>query len=199
MGRYSTGAKTTGQIQRIELSYLLKQGIIKKHHSYNGSLSWNNESSISINSVYNDSEAYIELSYITTVFATNEKTSYKYKIELETIPSNLGKGEIIYFVCPESHKKCRILYKAYGSGIWKARKSYQNRIYYESQIEPKSIRPYKYFFIDNLMSELHQKAKKKHYKGKPTRIMKRIQNLQNKHNFAMLDYDKFERFLCGIK
>jgi len=198
MGRYSTGAKTTGQIQRIELSYLLKQGIIKKYQSYNGTISWTNKSNIGIYTVYNDNEAYIELNY-TTVFATNEKTSYKYKIELEAIPSNLGKGEVLYFICPESYKRCRILYKCYGSGTWKARESYQNRIYYESQIEPKSIRPFKYLFTINKISELYKKAKKSHYKGKPTKLMQKIEKLNRLSDKALIYYEQFEKLMCGIK
>ncbi len=41
--------------------------------------------------------------------------------------------------------------------LWKARESYQNRIYYQSQIEPKSIRPFKYLFSDNKFIELYKK------------------------------------------
>lgn len=199
MGRYSTGAITTGQVTRIELSYLIKNNIIKKHHCYTGSISWTNDNSIGIKTVYNDTERYIVLDYTITVHATKEKTYHNYKIQMETVPSNLGKGEVLYFVCPVTGKRCRILYKCYGSLIWKSREAYQNRIYYESQIEPKSIRPFKNLFVDNQLSELYQKAKKSHYRGKPTRLMQRIDKLNRLNDAAMIHYDRFERLMCGVK
>lgn len=199
MGRYSTGALTTGQIQRIELSYLLKNGLIVKGRHISTSLSWTNDNNIGIESKYFDSEAYLRLYYTNTNNTTNEVTKHDYKIQLETIPSNLGNGELVYMVCPVSGKRCRILYKAYGSTIWKSREAYQNRIYYQTQLDPKSVRPYKYLFTDRLLDELYSKKKKSHYRGKPTRIMKRIAELNRKCDFAMLDYAKFERLLSGIK
>jgi len=199
MGRYSTGSVTTGQARRIELSYLLKKKIIKKGHVWNGSISWTDGSSISIHSIYNDNIAFIELSYTTTDHATNEKEDYKYKIQLETIPSNLGKGEVVYFTCPVSYKRCRILYKCYGSEQWKAREAYRNRIYYESQIEPKSVRPYKYLFVENKLEELYLKAKKSHYRGVPTKTWQKINELNRKSDESLYLYSSFEKLLCGIK
>jgi hypothetical protein len=199
MGRHSTGIVTTGQSKRIELSYLLKKGYIKKNCCVSGSLSWTDESSIGFYSVYTEDEAYIELNYTITDYSTNEKTSYNYKAFLDVIPSNLGKGEILYFICPDSGKKCRILYKCYGSGIWKARESYQNRIYYESQIESKRYRGMKGLFLDRQISDLYQNAKKSHYKGKPTRLIQRINKLKQKENIAYRDYNSIEKLMNGIK
>ncbi len=199
MGRYSTGAITTGQARRIELSYLLKENIIKKDHSFNGSISWTDGSSISLYSVYNDSEAFIDVSYTTTYNATNEKKDFKYRIELETVPSNLGKGEVVYFICPDSGKRCRILYKCYGSDMWKARETYQNRIYYENQIENKRFRGMKGLYLDRQISELFQKAKKSHYKGKPTHLMKRINKLQQIEAIAYKNYDSIHKLMLGIR
>lgn len=199
MGRYSTGIFTTNQVQRIELSYLLKHGFIIKNSIVSGTISWSNGNTIRFESKYFDSEAFIRLIYTNTKHSTNEVTEHDYKIQLETVPSNLGKGELVYFICPVSGKRCRILYKVYDSKIWKSRGAYQNRIYYQTQLESKILRPYKYMFVDSLLDELYRKKKKSHYKGKPTRIMKRIAELERKNDLAMMGYDKFERLLCGIK
>lgn len=199
MGRYSTGAMTTEQVIRIELSYLIKKGYIKKDHHIKASLTWTNDSSIGFESYYIGDDPYIRLKYNITKNATGEVTSHDYKIHLATVPSNLGKGEVVYMICPVTGNRCRVLYKCYGSLTWKSREAYQHRIYYESQIEPKSVRPYKYLFCDRQFEELYKKAKKSHYRGKPTRLMKRIETLERKSDMALLHYVRFERLMAKIK
>jgi len=177
------------------LSYLLKNGCIQKDKYITGNLSWTKGSNISFASEYNDNEAYIRLMYTSTNNRTNEVTKNDYKIYFTSIPSNLGKGEVLYFVCPVLGKRCRILYNCYGSLIWKSREAYRNRIYYESQIEPKSIRPFKYLFSDRKFEELYKRMKKTYYRGKPTRLKKRIDELTRKHDHAMQYYHLFEKAL----
>ena len=58
MGRNSTGCEIVSQVQRIELSYLLKRGVIKKGHHISSSLSWNNGGSINIETKYYKNEKY---------------------------------------------------------------------------------------------------------------------------------------------
>ena len=129
MGRHSTGACTTGEVHRIELSYLLRQGFIRKNGKVSGTLSWNSGGSISFESAFTEEERYIRLVYYLESSYSGEKTNHDYKILLTTIPSNLGRGEIIYFVCPATGRRARILYRCYGSPIWKCRAAYHYRIY----------------------------------------------------------------------
>jgi len=195
MGRYSTGAITTKEATRIELSYLLKKGLIKRGCDITSSLSWTNGSSIGFESCYYSGDPYIRLNYNNTNSYTGEVTSHDYRIYLTTVTSNLGKGEVLYFLCPITGRRCRILYKCYGSLIWKSREAYQNRIYYQTQLDPKSMRPFKALFMDRKFEELYKKKRKSHYRGKPTRIMRRINDLERKHDLALLRYDDFERYL----
>lgn len=111
MGRHSTGAITTGEAMRLELSFLLKKGFIQKGKHQFGTLSWSNDSSISFESCYTDEEAYIKLKYSSTNNYTNEVSKHNYKINLTSLHSNLGKGHVLYFICPQSGRFCRILYK----------------------------------------------------------------------------------------
>ena len=194
MGRYSTGAITTGQAMRIELSYLIKNNFIKKGYSITGSLSWTNDSTIGYECDYTGDTPFIRLNYTNTSYHTNEKTHHDYVINLTKTPSNLGVGEVLYFVCPITGKRCRILYKCYGSLTWKSREAYWYRIYYQTQLDPKSIRPYKYAFCDSLFEELYRKKKKSHYRGKPTRIIKKIEALEKRSNLAFMIYNKYGKF-----
>ena len=195
MGRWSTGVETTSGVKRIELSYLLKNKYIQKDCAISGSINWTNGSSIGIKTEYHKEENYIRLIY-TNTDSTGQKKDFDYKIQLVTVPSNLGKGNVLYFVCPVSGERCRILYKAYGSDIWKSRNSYRNRIYYPDQIENKRFRIFKNLFNDKVLESLYQKKRKSHYKGKPTRLMKRIHIREYKNDIIFLQRN--ELFLSKL-
>ena len=63
MGRDSTGAVTTGQALRLELSYLLNARLLKKGHEISGTITWSNVSCISVESNLKDSEYWLRLRY----------------------------------------------------------------------------------------------------------------------------------------
>ena len=109
MGRASTGAWTTTECRKLDLRYMLKVGWIKKGCKISGQMSWTDESTASFESVYTEDEKYLRMIY-TVTDRQGTKTNYDYKIELVTVPSNLGKGDVLYFVCPESYKRARVLY-----------------------------------------------------------------------------------------
>ena len=199
MGRWSTGVFTTDSAIRLELSYLIKHNFIEKGERISGSLSWTDGSSVRYYSDYSSNSPYIILGYTVTIKSSGEKYDYDYKIYLETIPSNLGKGEVLYFICPQSGRRSRILYRCYGSHTWKSREAYQNRIYYQTQLDPKSVRPFKHLFNDRKIEELYKKKRKSHYRGKPTRIMKKIDELERKSHVALSYYDRFERLMSKMK
>lgn len=201
MGRNSTGAFTTSEIQRIELSYLLKNGYIQKGERIAGVLEWNSGNSINIESYYTNDEAYIKLTYTNTNGATKEVTKHDSKIQLTSIPSNLKVGSILYFVCPQTGKSCRILYKCYGSNIWKSRLAYNHRIYFNTQqVSKRDYYFTRYFSIEKELKKLYPIKKKSHYKGKQTRLQKRIVNLEEQlSKFDYLRMMEIEKVLNKIK
>ena len=194
MGRYSTGAWTTDECLRIELSFLLKKKYLIRGKQTAGSLSWNCNGQPSGNiSIYCSwpsdpaKRPSIRLLYTTTDRTTGVKEDRDDTVYLEAYPSNLGKGEVLYFICPSSGKRCRILYKAYGCPIWKSRQSYQNRIYYPSQ--KCSKREYyceRYWALDKQIEKLRTpKRRSKTYRGKPTKRAERLERLADEQ----CDYD----------
>ncbi len=136
MGRNST-ATTTAAVCKLELKLLLRDKMLQKDCHYTGSLTWTNGSSCNFESKYHEEEKYVRLQYTLTELGSGKKLEYNYKIELITLPSNLGKGEVLYFVCPQTARPCRILYRAYDSHIYKSREAYTNRIYYPLQVSSK--------------------------------------------------------------
>jgi hypothetical protein len=189
MGRNRTGV-TTSESLRIEMSYLLKKGFFSKGKIILGEFSWTNGSKIGIETQYTENIQYIRLNYVHTNWQ-GEKTEHDYKIQVSLVPSNLGKGNVPYFICPVTGGRCRILYKAYGSSIWKSRRAYKYTIFYPSQISSKlSIMNDEYWRLEKLIKKLEEQSRNQtHYKGKPTRRYKRLQLLRTKQRKA--DYLRF--------
>lgn len=184
MGRYRS-CITTNQTPRIKLSMLLKLGFIQKGKISEGSYSWTDGSSIALVCHYTDKEQYIRLIYILNSWSS-EKSEYDYKIHLTFVPSNLGRGNIPYFVCPETGNRCRILYRVYGSPIWKSREAYNTNIYYPTQTSSK-LSKYndEYWLLDKQIKYLKKgKRNQTHYNGKPTRRYIRMKRLINKQKKA---------------
>lgn len=177
MPKPNTGAVTNRQTQRIEISHLLKNEYLKKDCIISGLLTWNNESSVSIRSVYTDAEKYIHLEYTSTIHSTGIKTAYDYKIQLIEKKSNLGKGKVLFFRCPQNGKLCRILYSCYGSGIFKSRTAFKKRIYYGLQLSSKAQKGANRLEELENRIETFKKPVKSHYKGKETRTIKQYYKL----------------------
>ena len=184
MGRRSTGAITTRGAYRLELGFLLRKGFLQKGKAKSFTLTWSIRDRetgwMTCTSYWINNESYLMPRYTITDNRTGVKTNYSYKIKIVTIPSNLGRGEVPYLICPESGKRCRILYMAYNYPKFKARKAYQNRIYYESQLSSKyNYANTRYWEIDEQMKTLQTQGRiNSIYKGKMTRRMARLKRLE---------------------
>lgn len=190
MGRNSKGATITGEAQKLEINTLIKKGYFKNGCCiHNGRISWTNGSSIGYDAELTEQKQEIRLFYWNQNNA-GEKTDLDYKIQLTSIPSNLGRGGIWYFVCPFTGRKAKILYKCYGSPYFKSRKAYQNRIYYSSQISSKlEFYNNRYWEIEHKLEKLYPIIRKEHYQGKETRLKKRIRILEVKKEY--LDFKRW--------
>ena len=128
----------------------------------------NNTGSISI--VVNTLDSFIELYY------KYQEEPRNYKVRLVSIPSNLGKSEVWYFLCPQTNKRCRKLYSI--GGYFYHREAFTNCMY-ESQKQSKYYRQLDktlgaYYRTDQLYDQLYSKNFKKYYARKPTKKYARI-------------------------
>ena len=183
MGRNSTGANTVDSINRIEMKDLIKWGYFKKYANYNSTLSWSSGNRISMEVVNQPEESSIRLIYTITDNYSGEKTDINYKVWIERVPSNLGKGNVLYFICPFTHRKSRTLFRAYGSHYFKSREAYKRRIYYDSQLSSKLyVLSERYRTAEAKLEKLYLTKRRKQttFKGKPTKYSLKLEALERK-------------------
>ena len=192
MGRNGSGAYTTDKCRKLDLGWLLKNKYILKGKKVKGELYWMDGSEAGFESCFSANEKYLRIQYTITK-RNGEKIHYDYMIQLVTVPSNLGKGEILYFECPESGKRARILYSAYGHDKYIHRdwylEKYGKRVYYNSQLCSKyDYHNTRYHTLDRKINDLldelfNAKHRKMHYKGKPTKDFQRLTQMGSKRLF----------------
>ncbi len=180
---------------QIDISKLKGWGYLDPEQIKSGTLNWSRNGnpigSISIQVNTHSEQPYIELDY------KYRDEPRNYKVRLVSIPSNLGKGLIWYFLCPQTKKRCRKLYSI--GGYFLHREAFKGCMY-ETQTQSKKYRQLDkilgaYLKSDNLYSELYKKNFKKTYAGKPTkrylRIMEQIQKAES------IPYHEIERAMLS--
>jgi hypothetical protein len=168
------------EVLQINISKLKEWEYLKPQQIKIGTINWtqsrNKRASISILSNTIEPKPFIELDY-----KYNNEVR-KYKIHLVSIKSNLNKGNLMYFVCPKTNKRCRKLYLI--GGYFLHREAF-NRCFYQSQTKSKSFRTIEkvlmiYYGADEKFEELTKKHFKKTYSGKPTKRYLRLTKLIDK-------------------
>ena len=192
MGRYGNFPKTVDDCKTVSISKL-KEWNYLTYGKRSGAIKWSRNgienSSIGIEVTFTDEEKFIILDY-----KTNDK-EIRYKVQIESLPSNLGKGEVYYFVCPSTGKLCRKLY--FENSYFLHRTAFKY-LMYEKQLESKKYREISKIFSacfipDEVYEQRYKKYFKTHYKGKPT---KRFLKLENRiHISDRFPPDTLERLL----
>ena len=150
---------------QINIQYLKKIGYLKENSICNGALIWSSRGNktgsinISVNTLTEEPFAKLEYKY--------KEEDISYRVKLTTLPSNLNKGRIWYFICPQTNKRCRKLYLI-GKYFFH-RDAFVGAMYY-SQTHSKFHQSLVAFHkIDLLKEKLNAKYFKEHYAGKQTK------------------------------
>jgi len=183
MPKFPTFPTLYEDVLQISVTKLKKWGYLEKPQIKSGVITWsrNGEEFASISVVVNtlNEKPYIQLDY------RFNGEPRKYKVYFDTDVSNIGNGEIWYFVCPQTNKRCRKLYQI--QGYFFHREAFKS-CYYEKQIQSKYARSLEknlgaWFKSDKLYSELYSKHFRSQYNGKPTKrylkLMKQIQEAES--------------------
>lgn len=180
------------ELKNINISDLIKWRYLKKKTTKSGVLIWRNRydevtSRLTIHVIFTDKEQSIRLDYKT------EYEIYDVTINLVSLLSNLGKGEVWYFVCPYTGKRCRILHLIKGKFI---HRSALKSGMYSKQTHSKKWRQIErvygsYFDLDNYYEQLYKKHFKKYYNGKPTkRYLKLIIKIAEAERVSISDIER---------
>ncbi len=195
MPKFPTFPTLYDDLRTVSISFLTKHGYLKPNQWQSGSITWsrngNKTGSISIIvNTYHESQ-YLELDY-----KCNE-APINYRVQLVSVPSNLGKGVVWYFVCPHTGKRCRKLYLA--DSYFYHRSAFRGCMY-EKQTQSKKYRRLDktlgaYFRTDELFEQLYKKHFKKQYAGKPTRKYLRL--TRQIRNIEGIPVNEIERLLLN--
>lgn len=195
MPKFPTFPTLYDEVLQISITKLKEWSYLNPEQIKSGTITWSRNGnpigSISIQVNTHSEQPYIELDY------KYRDEPRNYKVRLVSIPSNLGKGLIWYFLCPQTKKRCRKLYSI--GGYFLHREAFSGCMY-ETQTQSKKYRQLDkilgaYLKSDNLYSELYKKNFKKTYAGKPTkrylRIMEQIQKAES------IPYHEIERAMLS--
>lgn len=180
-------------LKTVSISFLTKQGYLKPFQWQSGTITWsrngNKTASILIRVNTHPKSPYIELDY-----KCNE-APINYRVQLISVPSNLGKGVVWHFVCPHTGKRCRKLYLA--DTYFYHRSAFEGCMYEKQTLSKKNRHLDKmlgeYFKSDQLLEQLCKKYFKKQYAGKPTKkYLKLTQQIQRANSIS---YHEIERAL----
>jgi hypothetical protein len=182
-------------LKTVSISFLTKHRYLKPNQWQSGTVTWsrngNKTGSISIRVSTQPESPYLELDY-----KCNE-APINYRVQLISVPSNLGKGVVWYFVCPHTGKRCRKLYLA--DTYFYHRSAFRGCMY-EKQTQSKKYRGLDktlgvYFRTDQLFEQLNKKHFKKQYAGKPTK--KYLNLTQQLQRAESIPHHEIERALIG--
>lgn len=164
--------------RRISLTTLISGGFIKEDQNIYCNYSWRRDGE-----VLGDIGLYIYMppggEHIQLKYNSN-KEPIEYTVRLVSVPSNLGRGKVWYFLCPHTLKRCRylhavdkyFLHREVTQGMYEIQTySHRGRLY------NKALRG----GSDDFYEEINRPYFKKYYRGKPTRRYKRLLNKLEKN------------------
>ena len=187
MLRISTIPTLYDEAKQIHLSELKAWKYLEPNQCKSGTITWSNsfrqtgKINITVNTKANT--PYVELNYN---YGDEPKN---YRVSLVSIPSNLGKGKVWYFLCPHTQKRCRKLYSI--DGYFLHREAFKGVMYEKQTYSANNRLLYRMFeqsCTKKSYDELHRKYFKKRYAGKPTkRYLKLLKKLRRADQFTRHD------------
>lgn len=193
MGRYSYSGRLVADSQSTISIYWLKKkemlcGFCNQEIIWSNQ--WGKTGSIGIQIKISEEEKFARLNYTITRRSSGEKNDFDYNVLIVTTPCNFG-GKRYWFICPASGCGRRVAKLYQGQDIFACRHCYN--LTYTSRNENPTYRgfPYKQITIDSKIDKLYERLKRRTYKGKPTKLMKRIIKLENMVNWDSNELEKF--------
>lgn len=160
------------EVKTLSITSLKKWGYLEPNRIQTGTVKWSRgerkTGSIGIAVYTVGTDWYINLQY------TSNGKEIDYRINLVSMPSNLGIGKIWYFLCPRTGKQCRKLYLI--NTLFLHREAHKGC--YSIQTYSKQMRGlFKALNEETAIEAIYDKHFKKFYAGKPTKRYRRVLDL----------------------
>lgn len=190
MGRTPTFPDLFDECDTIEIRKLAQWGYLQPGQIKNGTITWSRNGiktgciDIGINT--QSDSPYLILDY------KFRETPINYRVQLVSVPSNLGKGKVWYFLCPLIGKRCRKLYRTGAKFLHREAHPFA---LYESQTYSHNNRNLvslfdKKFGSEKAYDQIYSKHFKTHYAGKPTRRYKKLLKQIEVSRSITISYDE---------
>lgn len=167
MPRNPTFPLCLDDVHQVSMSRLREWGYLTGWFAKSGTISWScgDQQTGSIGIYVSVREGYVKFDYQV------RGKLVSYRVQLQGVPSNLGKGCVLYFVCPVTGKRCRKLYQIGEKFL--SRFAYPDSKY-QKQVESKRWKGLSCAISALKDSErknefLRKPYSKPFYNGKPTR------------------------------
>ncbi len=177
----SNSKKTVEESTELCIFRLKKWGLLNGYHITD--LTWTRkfsgkESSATLIVDVTCEQPYVQLKYTITRHRDGSEEKYDYKIQLAKTRCNFGNVRY-WFLCPRCGYRAGKLYRRPLGEMYFCRKC--NDLTYDSRNESSIGRRggVGYFLkLHRMVEELNEKAKRQTWRGRPTRTMRRIVELQ---------------------
>jgi hypothetical protein len=165
--------------KQISISFLNKHGYLDDNQCQSGTISWSRDglkiADISIQVITYGEHPCVWLSY------KYNEVNISYSVSLVSKMSNLGKGVVWFFICPNSGKRCRKLHLI--KGYFFHRSSFRGCMYKKQSYSHNFRQLDKQFDVAFALDEVSDQLCSKHfkttYRGIPTkRYSKLVKRLQ---------------------
>jgi len=174
MGRHSTIPDLFEDCRTITISKLKEWGYLNPDITKSGYITWSRQD-VQTAKIYVNVNMANEWGSLSLEYTCN-KEPVKYDVAIISKRSNLGKGLLWFFVCPETGQYCRKLHL--GQKYFFHRTAFKGYIYElqtwskNTRIEAKTV--YKDLLDEKYYEEMYCKHFKKHYRGMPTKRFVRL-------------------------
>lgn len=158
------------QVPQIRMHRLKEWGYLKPNQwtsfsiTWHHSLGWGESKSIDV-IIYMNEDPHLVLRY------TSNDVKINYRVNLVSVPSNIGGGVVWYFICPQTNKRCSKLHLV--GAYFYHHSAFKNTCYLSETFA--GVWKEKYKDIKKLKRKdkaydiLYSKHSRTHYKGKPTK------------------------------
>ena len=193
MPKFPTFPTLYDECKQISISSLNRWGYLKQGQWKTGKITWSRGEG-----VYKEIRGEIGITINTFSESPFLELNYKYngdpinyQVPLVSMPSNLGKGLVWFFICPSTGKRCRKLYLV--NTYFYHRSAFRGCMYDKQTQSHKNRNLFKHyeivFGVDIAFDQIYSKHFKKYYNGKPTkRYLKLLK--KTKHNFSVEEIER---------